>query len=85
MVDGNMYYPVAKQGEQKLQFGPEQGLVFLLLEPDDLAFTFDLKSGYHHIDICSQHQKYLGFHWEGKWYVFAVLSFGLSTACYINT
>ena len=25
----------------------------LLFERDDLMFTFDLKSGYHHIDICS--------------------------------
>ena len=26
-------------------------------------FTFDLKSGYHHIEIFDQHQTYLGFAW----------------------
>ena len=27
-------------------------------------FTWDLKSGYHHVDICYEHQKYLGFAWR---------------------
>ena len=48
-------------------------------------FTFDLKSGYHHIDIHPDYQTYLGFAWEGKFYVFTVLPFGLSTACYVFT
>ena len=26
--------------------------------------TFDLKSGYHHIDIFEAHQEYLGFSWK---------------------
>ena len=25
--------------------------------------TWDLKSGYHHVDICLDHQNYLGFAW----------------------
>ena len=45
----------------------------------------DLKSGYHHLDIYPEHQTYLGFQWEGKFYMFTVLPFGLSTACYIFT
>ena len=48
-------------------------------------FSFDLKSGYHHVDIAEVHQKYLGFSWGDKFYVFTVLPFGLSTACYIFT
>ena len=48
-------------------------------------FTFDLKSGYHHVDICPGHQTYLGFSWvkggSKKFYVFTVLPFGLATAC----
>ena len=48
-------------------------------------FTFDLISGYHHLDIHPEHQTYLGFQWEGQFYVFTVLPFGLSTACYILT
>ena len=54
-------------------------------------FSFDLKSGYHHVEIHPEHQTYLGFAWkstetkETKFYVFTVLPFGLSTAPYIFT
>ena len=47
-------------------------------------FKFDLKQGYHHIDIFEDHQTYLGCAWEidGKlrYFVFTVLPFGLSPA-----
>ena len=50
---------------------------------------FDLKSGYHHVDIHKEHWKYLGFAWgEGpntKYYVFCVLPFGLATPPYLFT
>ena len=49
-------------------------------------FTFDLKSGYHHLDIFSEQWQYLGFAWSDgpitKYYTFTALPFGLSTACY---
>ena len=32
-----------------------------LFEVGDYFFKFDIKSGYHHIDILEAHQKYLGF------------------------
>lgn len=51
-------------------------------EEDAFLFTFDLKSGYHHIDIHVEHQSYLGFQWEDQFYVFTVLPFGLCTTCY---
>lgn len=57
----------------------------MLFEVGDYMFTFDLKSGYHHVDIHEQSQMFLGFEWEGKHYVFTVLPFGLSTACYVFT
>ena len=57
----------------------------LLFEKGDFLFSFDLKSGYHHVDIAKIHQKYLGFSWQGAYYVFTVLPFGLSTACYMFT
>ena len=51
--------------------------------------NFDLKSGYHHLDIWEAHQSYLGFSWEmdgaRKYFVFVVLPFGLATACYAFT
>lgn len=52
-------------------------------------FTWDLESGYHHIDIYSEHQTFLGFAWPfcGKlrYFSFRVLPFGLSSACFCFT
>ena len=60
-----------------------------LFKKGDYVFTFDLKSGYHHVDIHQEHWKYLGFAWgvgsELSYYVFGVLPFGLATACYLFT
>ena len=61
----------------------------LLFKKHEFLFKFDLKSGYHHVDINPEHQKYLGFQWVSDgvagYYVFTVLPFGLSTACIIFT
>ena len=61
----------------------------LMLNKNDFLFKFDLKSGYHHLDIFEPHQSYLGFTWEWNstqsYFVFTVLPFGLSTACYAFT
>ena len=61
----------------------------LMFERHEYMFKFDLKSGYHHIDIYPEHQRYLGFRWDTEdnpqFYVFVVLPFGLSTACYVFT
>ena len=61
----------------------------LLFEIGDMAFTFDLKSGYHHVDIHESCWKYLGFRWDIEdtrtYFVFKVLPFGLSTTCYFFT
>ena len=40
----------------------------------------DLKSGYHHVPIATHCWKYMGFEWNGEWYVYTVLPFGLSPA-----
>ncbi len=58
-----------------------EGIPILLyyLGQGKFLFTFDLKNGYHHIDIFHLHQEYLGFEWKGKFYCFTVLPFGLST------
>ena len=55
----------------------------LLLEKRDCIFAFDLKSGYHYVDIADVHYSYLGFSWKEKFYVFTVLPIGLASACYI--
>ena len=52
-------------------------------------FKFDLKNGYHHIDIFDSHQTYLGFSWHikgaTKYFVFTVLPFGLSSTPFVFT
>ena len=54
-------------------------------------FSFDLKSGYHHVEIFERHQTYLGFSWKHsnsnqvKFYVFTVLPFRLSSAPHVFT
>ena len=60
-------------------------IAMLLLQRGDYLFSFDLKSGYHHVDIAQIHQKYLGFSWKNRFFVFTVLPFGLCSACYIFT
>ena len=64
-------------------------LAMLMFQKGDFLFSFDLKSGYHHVDIYRDHWQYLGFAWGNgeklKYYVFKVLPFGLATACYAFT
>lgn len=52
-------------------------------EKGNYLVKFDLKSGYHHIDVCPQQHTFLGFEWRGKYYTYTVLPFGLSTAPFI--
>ena len=55
----------------------------------DYMFSFDLKSGYHHIDIFHEHTKFLSFAWDidnrTQYFSFSVLPFGLTTAPYVFT
>ena len=49
--------------------------------------TFDLRNGYHHIDIGQEHWKYLGFSFPingyVKYFVFTSLPFGLATVPFV--
>ena len=60
-------------------------VAMLMFEEGDFLFKFDLKLGYHHLDIFEEHQQYLGFAWEfegkSQYFAFTVLPFGLATAC----
>ena len=58
------------------------------ISKDNWMFTFDLKSGYHHIQIVPGHRQFLGFSYtdsSGKvrFFIFTVLPFGLSSAGFI--
>ena len=60
-----------------------------LFSKGDFFITFDLKSGYHHVDIHDDCWSYLGFSWGSgpnkKYFMFKVLPFGLASACYVFT
>ena len=62
-------------------------LIPALFQQGEYFTVFDLKSGYHHVDIHEECWPYLGFTWDAhsarKWYAFWVLPFGLSIACYV--
>ena len=60
-------------------------LATAMFEKGEWMFSFDVKSGYHHVDVAQQHRKYLGFEWGGVTYTFVVLPFGLSSAPYVFT
>ena len=65
-------------------------IVSTLFEKDYFFSTFDLESGYHHVDIFPPHRKYLGFSWrfpngQIRYFQFNVLPFGLSSTCYAFT
>ena len=54
------------------------------------VFSFDLKAGYHHVDIFPDHRKFLAFSWHFatncvRYFQFTVLPFGLSSAPFIFT
>ena len=75
----------------KAKFRMEDWRVFLqYVVRGGYMFKFDLKSGYHHIDICHPHQQFLGFQWPlggnvYRYFCFTVLPFGLSSAPYLFT
>jgi hypothetical protein len=41
---------------------------------------FDLKSGYHHVNVHEAYQQFLGFCWNNNFYVFSCCPFGLSAS-----
>ena len=61
--------------------------VLHLFQSGYFFFTFDLKSGYHHVKRFPHHCQYLGFSWNFgsvvKYFFFTVLPFGMSSAPYI--
>jgi hypothetical protein len=72
----------------KYRFICEDGKVAReMFDVGDFIFSYDLKSAYHHIEIFEELEHYLGLAWffggKIRYFVFAVLSFGISTTGYI--
>ena len=49
-----------------------------MVEADDYMFTVDLQDGYYHINMHKSAIRYLGFQWQGNYYTYKVLPFGLA-------
>jgi len=54
-----------------------------LAERGDYAVSYDMMSGYYHVGLFHASRTYVGFKWEGKYYVYNCLPFGLSTAPWV--
>jgi ribonuclease HI len=50
------------------------------IQPNDWMTVLDLSKGYHHLDIHPDYWKYLGFEWEGNFYVYTGMPFGVAVA-----
>ena len=53
-----------------------------LIEEGDKIITIDLKNGFHHVKVQPKYHKYLAFQWNGEFYVWQVLAFGIRSAPY---
>jgi hypothetical protein len=56
-----------------------------LFERSAFGGTLDISSAYHHLDMAPEAFPYLGFEWDGSFYCFEVLPFGLSSAPWLFT
>lgn len=55
------------------------------VQAGDWGSTTDEKSGYHHLPLHPDMWSYVGFFWEGRYYVFTHLPFGVGPACWAYT
>ncbi len=72
--------------KEKVKFeDTRSALKYMSKEGYKFMYPFDLSAGYHHINIFSKHQTFLGFSWQKKYYKYTVLPLGISTAGFIFT
>ncbi len=58
------------------------GTVLDYVQPHDLLITLDIENGFHHIPVAVEHHKFLGITFQGGYFVWQVLPFGLSSSLY---
>ena len=61
-----------------------------IISRECFVFSFDFKSGYHHVGIFPDHREYSTFSWDfgdghRRYFQFTVVPFGLSSAPFIFT
>ena len=54
-----------------------------MVNPGDFMSTIDLKDGFLHIPVHPSHCQYLGFEWQGDYFQFNALPFGLRASPYV--
>jgi len=54
-----------------------------ILEPEDWLLSYNLTSGYYHCPLRQSSKTYFGIFWDGTWYQYNCLPFGLSVAPYV--
>ncbi len=52
------------------------------IEEGDILVSLDLESGFHHVKFNPLARKYVAFYWQGKFYMWRVLPFGIKCAPY---
>lgn len=52
------------------------------VQPDDYMISVDLKDGFLHVPVSEEHRQYLSFQWNGHYYQWKVLPFGLCCSPY---
>ena len=70
--------------KNKIKFDDRKCFENYLPAKKGYLYKFDLKNGYHHIDIFDSCQAYLGFiKWTTRYFLFTILPFGLSSAPFV--
>lgn len=55
------------------------------LGDDVVPISMDISSAYHHIDVKRDQWTFLGFEWDGQFYEWCCLPFGVASACWAFT
>ena len=80
----NMRYVNRHLGKKRFRMEGLKDLAHLA-EKGDHAVSYDLMSGYYHVCLHPESRTFVGFKWEGKYYTYNCLPFGLSTAPWVFT
>ena len=70
--------------KKKFKYETAASLPELLLRAD-FVWSVDITSAYHHVELVPAETTYFGFEWQGTFYEFKSLPFGLSVACWAFT
>ena len=86
----DLRYPNQFLMKSKIKFEDGKTMLYSFIDcSQNWLSSFDIKSGFHHIDIFPPDQEFLGFSWpkDGviRFYKFTVLAFGISIGSYIFT